>query len=259
MRKLAGAITPCQSNAAVTRFQRSPPAAKKVATAKSNTSARSAIGSRIDNRGDGHPALSLRAEISARSTWARQSACATGSWLLAAISSATAVAGRCASPLLRSSRRNPSATLGSRSIASGAAAMKVTTRNNSKPIARASGGSTSHTPAQENARNKPSAVVEDGQSRPKPLPEQAAARALERPCKQDPGRVRRLLWLLVQTVQKPLRRSGLRRFTDRISYHAGNSPAMRGFHGPRANPACDRAQSIGQLQGGGGQPPIARR
>src|SRR5450756_2415522 len=92
MRKLAGATTPCQSKATVTRFRRSPPAAKKLATARMSTSARSAIGSRSDNRGDGQPALSLRADMSARSIWARQSACATGSCWLAAISSATAVA-----------------------------------------------------------------------------------------------------------------------------------------------------------------------
>ena len=159
MRKLGGATTPCQSKAAVTRFTRSPPAAKKPATARMSASARSAIGSRIDSRGDGQPALSLRADMSACSTWARQSACATGSCWLAAISSAAAVAGRCVSPLLRSSRRKPSETLGSRSSASGAAAMAVTTTNNSKPIARASGGNTSHNPAHENARNSPSAVA----------------------------------------------------------------------------------------------------
>ena len=124
-----------------------------------STSARSAIGSRTDSFGDGQPALSLRADNSARSIWARQSACATGSCWLAAISSSTAVAGRCASPLLRSSRRRPSAALGSRSIASGAAATAVTKTNTNSPMARASGGSTSHSPAQENARNNPSAVA----------------------------------------------------------------------------------------------------
>ena len=159
MRKLAGATTPCQSKAAVTRLMRSPPAAKKLATAKMTTSARSAIGSRMASRGDGQPALSLRADNSARSTWARQSACATGSCRLAAISSATAVAGRCILPLLRSSRRKPSMMLGSRTIASGAAAMAVTITNSERPMARASGGSTSHNPAQENARNSPSAVA----------------------------------------------------------------------------------------------------
>ena len=41
-RKFAGSTTPCQSNAVVMRFQRSPPAAKKVATQAMRTSARSA-------------------------------------------------------------------------------------------------------------------------------------------------------------------------------------------------------------------------
>ncbi len=79
MRKFAGATTPCQSKAAVMRFTRSPPAAKKLATTTMSTSARNAIGSRNDNCGDGQPALSFDADASARSTWARQSACATGS------------------------------------------------------------------------------------------------------------------------------------------------------------------------------------
>ena len=113
MRKLAGVTTPCQSKAAATRLKCSPPAAKKVATTRISTSARSAIGSRSASRGDGQPALNLRADISARSTWARQSACETGSCSLAAIWSRTAVAGRCRSPLTRSSRRRPSCTLGS--------------------------------------------------------------------------------------------------------------------------------------------------
>ena len=143
----------------MTRFTRSPPAAKKLATTRMSTSARNAIGSRRDSRGDGQPALSLRADSSARSTCARQSACATGSCWLAAIWSATAVAGRCVSPLLRSSRRKPSLTLGSRSSTSGTAATAVMTTNSNKPMARASGGSTSHNPAQENARNSPSAVA----------------------------------------------------------------------------------------------------
>ena len=171
-----------------------------------STSARSAIGSRKASRGCGQPALSLRADMSARSTWARQSACATGSWLLAAISSATAVAGRCASPLLRSSRRKPSAALGSRSSASGVAAIAVTRTNTNIPIARASGGSTSHSPAQENARNSPSAVAsvaKAGHSRShNRLPR---ARLSARASRTRVGCCL-LLWLLVQTVQRPLRR-----------------------------------------------------
>ena len=40
MRKLAGTITPCQSNAAVMRLSRSLPAAKKVVITSISTSAR---------------------------------------------------------------------------------------------------------------------------------------------------------------------------------------------------------------------------
>ena len=74
MRKLAGTITPCQSNAAAMRLMRSPPAAKKVATTSTATSARSAKGSRSASRGAGAPALRVLAARSARSTWARHSA-----------------------------------------------------------------------------------------------------------------------------------------------------------------------------------------
>ncbi len=159
MRKFAGATTPCQSKAAAMRFVRSPPAAKKLATTRMSTSARNAIGSRSDSRGDGHPALNLRAESSARSTCACQSACVTGSWLLAAMRSATVVAGRCVSPVLRSSRRRPSWMLGSRTISNGNADTAITSANTNSPMARASGGKTSHRPAHENARKSPSTVA----------------------------------------------------------------------------------------------------
>jgi len=68
MRKLAGTITPCQSKAAATRFSRSPPAAKNVATTSTATRARSASGSRSASRGIGAPTLSVLAARSARST-----------------------------------------------------------------------------------------------------------------------------------------------------------------------------------------------
>ena len=74
MRKLAGTITPCQSKAAATRFMRSPPAAKNVATTSTATRARTAKGSRRASRGIGVPALSVLAARKARSTWARHSA-----------------------------------------------------------------------------------------------------------------------------------------------------------------------------------------
>src|SRR6266700_1343470 len=66
MRKLAGIITPCQSNAAATRFIRSPPAAKNVATISTATKARTAKGSRSASRGIGVPALSVLAARSRR-------------------------------------------------------------------------------------------------------------------------------------------------------------------------------------------------
>ena len=67
----------------------------KVVATRMRTSARSAIGSRSDSRGDGQPAFSLRADSSARSICACHSACDPGSWLLAEISSVTAVAVLC--------------------------------------------------------------------------------------------------------------------------------------------------------------------
>src|SRR5215813_6929177 len=94
MRKFAGTTTPRQSKAAAIRFDRSPLAAKKLAATRITTRARNAIGSRNDRRGAGQPALNLRADRRARSTCARQSACATASWLLAAMRSATVVAGQ---------------------------------------------------------------------------------------------------------------------------------------------------------------------
>ena len=97
---------------------------------------------------------------SARSTCARHSACATGSSRLAAMSSATAVAGRCGAPLTRSSRRKPSL------IGRQAQAQQRHRRDGGdeheqrrRPMARPSGGSTSQRPTQENARNKPTAVA----------------------------------------------------------------------------------------------------
>ena len=190
----------CASSARRRRQRTSP-------TTRISTSARNAIGSRSGSRGGGQPALSLRAESSARSTWARHSACATGSCWLAAISSATAVAGRCVSPLLRSSRRKPSSTLGSRSMTSGAAATAATTTKTTDrwraPAAAA--------PAIARPRKMPGtgrARSRGGERRPQPFPQQAAARALERPREQGPRRLLLLLRLLVQIVQKPLRRPG---------------------------------------------------
>src|SRR5262249_58827160 len=105
-----GATTPCQSKAAATRLNRSPPAAKKVDTTRITTNARNAIGSRNDSRGAGQPALNLRADSSARSTCACQSACVTGSTLLAAGPSATVVAGGGGCPGVGASPRGATGT-----------------------------------------------------------------------------------------------------------------------------------------------------
>ncbi len=163
MRKFAGATTPCQSKAAVTRLMRSPLAAKNVATTRRSISARNAIGSRSASRGDGQPALSLRAASSAAfdmrapqrlrhrvvSGWRRSRR--RSQW-----------PGRCGSPLPRSRRRRPSSTLGSRSSSSGmAAASDKDTEKNERRRRAPSGGSASQSPAQDNARNKPSAVASD--------------------------------------------------------------------------------------------------
>ena len=161
MRKLAGTITPCQSKAAATRFIRSPPAAKNVATTSTATRARTAKGSRRASRGIGVPALSVLAARNARSTWARHSAMEYESSVGAAISSAIAVAGRWGRPELRSSRRRPSIRLGMRSIRNGANAAAVSRKKAPRPIARPIGGSHSQRPNQDTARNKPTTVATD--------------------------------------------------------------------------------------------------
>ena len=162
MRKLAGATTPCQSNAAATRLTRSPPAAKKLATTSMTTSARNAIGSRNAKRGDGQPALSLRADDQRAFDMRAPKRLRNRIGRLAASSSAIAVAGRCASPLPRSSRRKPSSMLGTRTRTSGSGRQRGNDRRKRiDTIARASGGNAIHSPAQENARNRPSAVASD--------------------------------------------------------------------------------------------------
>ncbi len=159
MRKLAGSITPCQSKAATMRLVRSPPAATKVATTSTATSARTANGSRSASRGAGTPALSVVAARNARSICARQSATECESLVGTAISSAIAVAGRCGSLELRSSRRRPSCRLGRRSASSGANAAAASRKKSPRPIARPIGGSASHSPSHETARKRPITVA----------------------------------------------------------------------------------------------------
>ena len=208
MRKLAGATTPCQSKAAVTRFTRSPPAAKKVATARMSTSARSAIGSRTDSRGDGQPALSLRADKQRAFDMGaperlRDRIVSVGGDLVgdrggrpvrlaaAAVEPAQAVGGA-GQPQHRQRRRRDRGDQDEQQQPDGARQ-----RRQHQPQS----GPGKCEEQSERGRQR-------GQRRPQPLPQQAAACALERPRQQGPGRVFPLLWLLVQTVQKPLRRQG---------------------------------------------------
>src|SRR5215471_17828231 len=189
MRKLAGIITPCQSKAAATRFMRSPPAAKNVATTSTTTKARTAKGSRSASRGIGVPALSVLAARRARSIWARHNATEYESSVGAAISSAIAVAGRCGKPELRSSRRRPSIRLGTRSVSTGANAAAVSRKKMPRPMARPAGGSQSHRPSHESARNRPMTVATDasaGHSRSQKIVQRARRSA--RASKSSPAR-----------------------------------------------------------------------
>jgi hypothetical protein len=79
----------------------------------------------------------------------------------AAISSAIAVAGRCGKPELRSRRRSPSTRLGTRNIKSGAKAAAVRRKKTPSAMARAIGGSQSHSPSHDTARNRPMTVATD--------------------------------------------------------------------------------------------------
>ena len=181
MRKLAGTITPCQSKAAATRFMRSPPAAKNVATTSTTTRARTAKGSRRASRGIGVPALSVLAARSARSTWARHSAMENESSVGAAISSAIAVAGRCGRPELRSSRRRPvhparNAQHQERGERRGGE-QKEDTETDRPPDRRQPQPQAKPGHGQEQADHR----GDRRQRRPQPLPENRPARATERP------------------------------------------------------------------------------
>ena len=183
MRKLAGTITPCQSKAAARRLVRSPPAATKVATTSTATSARKANGSRNASRGIGVPALSVLAERNARSICARHSAIACESSVGAAISSAIAVAGRCGKPELRSSRLRPSTLLGTRSSSNGAKAAAVSRKKTPRPMARPIGGSHSQSPSHDSARKRPITVAIDasaGHSRSQKIVQRARPSARAR-------------------------------------------------------------------------------
>ena len=181
MRKLAGTITPCQSKAAATRFIRSPPAAKNVATTSTTTRARTAKGSRPASRGIGVPALSVLAARSARSIWARHNAMEYEFSVGAAISSAIAVAGRWGSPELRSSRRNAvhparNAQHQKRGERRGGE-QKEGTETDRPPDRRQPQPEAKPGHGQEQADHR----GDRRQRRPQPLPENRPARASERP------------------------------------------------------------------------------
>ena len=153
-----------------------------------STSARNAIGSRSASRGGGQPALSLRADSSARSTCARQSACATGSLLIGG----DLVGDRGGRPMrLAAAAVEPAQAVDRRSAAAAAAAERpraaMTTTNRKRPMARAIGGSTSHSPAQENARNRPSAVASVARAGHSRSHNRLPRARLKRPRQQEPG------------------------------------------------------------------------
>ena len=158
-RKFAGSTTPCQSNAAAMRFQRSPPAATKVAIQAMRMRPRSAYGSRSATRGAGQPALKARAAASVRATCAFHSASEYGSFGVTASSSTSAVAGRWRRPLPRSSRRSDSAAPGRRTRPNGTAAASATSPKATTAAARPSGGSHSHSPSHDTVRKRPIAVA----------------------------------------------------------------------------------------------------
>ena len=134
------------------RTSRSPAPARARAAPSDRARRRAASASR--------PA-SVCAERSARSICARHSAsacrrrsrrrCRRRSWWRAG-------AGR---PELRSSRRSFSVRVGSRSRNSGSSAAAAIRQNTPSPMARPIGGSHSHSPSQDTARNRPTAVAID--------------------------------------------------------------------------------------------------
>ena len=99
-----------------------------------------------------------------------------------AMRSAIAVAGRCGSRLLRSSRRKPSIADGQRTRNSGTVAATARTKKTNSPMARPSGGSDTPEPEPGQREEQADRGRDRGQRRPQPLPEDrqpgaAAARA----------------------------------------------------------------------------------
>ena len=146
------------------RLMRSPPAAKNVATTRTSTSAAQRIGiARARPAAPGMPAFSVVAARSARSRCARHSA--TANW----------IAGRRAPSRRRS--RSPAGAAGrlcgragaGRRSRVGKRTIRTAAQTPRRPAgrrrpgrsARPSGGSHSHRPSQDSARNRPTAVASE--------------------------------------------------------------------------------------------------
>ena len=139
--------------------------------------------------------------------------------------------------------------------------LRSATRNMKRPMARASGGNTNHRPAQENARKSPSAVASAasaGHNRShNRLPR---ARASARASKTRVG----MLPIVRLVVQASSKSRSVARARENLSFTNANTHRPTPGHAcilcalkPIA--ACDRAQSIGQLQGAAAPGPIPRR
>ena len=210
MRKFAGATTPCQSKAAVMRLTRSPPAAKEGRDDQEEhqRAQRHRIAQRqLRRRPAGlelarrqQRALDMRAPERLRDRIVLVGGDLVGDrggrpmrLAAAAIEPAQAVGGA------RQPQHQPAAPPRPR----------VTRTKNNRPMARASGGSTSHRPAQENARNRPSAVASVASAGHSRSHNRLPRARLSARASSSPGRIRPVVnWLLVQSVQKPLRRQG---------------------------------------------------
>ena len=191
-RKFFACTTPAQSNAAVMRRTRSPRGGEERGADQQQDERAHARTDRSTAGAARRPGLQRIARRAAPARHGRATARARpGSCSPAASSSASAVAGRCASPLPRSSRRRPSKVLGRRKRSSGTAATAISTTRANSAIARPSGGSHSHKPGQETARNSADRDGERSQRRPEPLPENRPPRPPQRARQQACRRLAR--------------------------------------------------------------------
>ena len=183
-------------------------AARSVATTRMSVSARSAI--RIAQRSFGlRPAgLELAGRQQRAFDMRAPERCVTGSLWLAAIASAMAVAGRRAAAAAVEPAQAVLVSLGSRSSSSGIAAAAAMTNETISPMARASGGSAIHRPAQDSARKQTDCGGQRGAAPATAAPTADRRARAEAPAPAPPAGGSRSCVLFVQTVQKPLRRSG---------------------------------------------------